>query len=154
MIPIHLLIQYYIYQFQLIQCLPPPPPQHHNHHHNHHYHHHQFYLKFSFYMQIDLNYSVCLKKIKPPPCLINQKSSDPPSINCQFVHYPTPLPFCRAPLEINNDRSLIPLEHINSESRKWRNGKKKPAWQSLPRIRSENLKTHSMHSISILDEYD
>ena len=39
-------------------------------------------------MQIDFFYSVCLKKIMTPPCLINQKSSDPPSINCQLFMSP------------------------------------------------------------------
>ena len=44
---------------------------------------------FSFYMQTDFIYGVCLKKIMTPtPCLINQKSSDPPSINFQFDHDP------------------------------------------------------------------
>ena len=59
---------------------------------------------FSFYMQTDFIYGVCLKKsMTPTPCLINQKSSDPPLSISNLIM--TPLPFCR-PLEINNDRSL------------------------------------------------
>ena len=59
---------------------------------------------FSFYMQTDFIYGVCLKKcMTPNPCLINQKSSDPPLSISNLIM--TPLPFCR-PLEINNDRSL------------------------------------------------
>ena len=49
-----------------------------------------------------------LKKIMTPPCLINQKSSDPPlSISNFFM---TPLPFCRpepSPLEINKIYFMI-----------------------------------------------
>ena len=65
----------------------------------------EIYL-FSFYMQIDFIYSVCLKKSMTPPCLNNQESSDPPLSIFNFFMTP-PLPFCHpTPLEINNDRSL------------------------------------------------
>jgi hypothetical protein len=54
----------------------------------------------------DFIYSACLKK-SLPPCLINQKSSEPPLSISNFFTTP-PLPFCR-PLEIINDRSLTPF---------------------------------------------
>ena len=56
-------------------------------------------------MQIDLIYSVCLKKIMTP--LLDQpESSNPPlSISNFFMIPPTFLP--PRPLEINNDRSLM-----------------------------------------------
>ena len=65
----------------------------------------EIYL-FSFYMQIDFIYSVCLKKIMTPPAWSTRKAVTP-SINFQFIHDP-PITFLPPPppLEINNDRSL------------------------------------------------
>ena len=71
---------------------------------------------FSFYMQIDFIYSVCLKKNHDPSCLINQKNSDPPPLyQLPIFSWPPYLFAVRPPLEINNDRSLSvsPLRCFN-----------------------------------------
>ena len=65
----------------------------------------EIYL-FSFNMQIDFIYSVCLKKNHDPSCLINQKSSEPPLSISNFFLTPHYLFAPPPPLEINNDRSL------------------------------------------------
>jgi hypothetical protein len=65
----------------------------------------EIYL-FSFYMQIDYIYSVCLKKNHDSSYLINQKSSEPPLSISNFFLTPLPITFLPPPLDINNDRSL------------------------------------------------
>ena len=68
----------------------------------------EIYL-FSFYMQIDFIYSVCLKKIMTPPAWSTTNAVTPLyqfPIFFMAPHYLFATPPPPPPLEINNDRSL------------------------------------------------